>query len=436
MNSRRTIGFWTCTALVVGNVIGMGIFLLPASLAPYGLNALIGWGVTLLGCLALARVFAHLAHLLPHADGPYGYIRQTLGDLTAYMALWAYWVSLWLTNAALATGVVGYMGVVAPSLAHLQPTAFALVLLWSFVAVNLLGVRSGGGVQIVTTILKLLPMAAIAAVGAWTLFTAPASYVAHLPPTPVTLPGIMAASTIALFAMLGIESASVPATRVDNPGRTIPRATMVGTVVTATIYIIVSTVPLLLVPQSDLARAAAPFALLMERFGGTGASRWLSLFVVVSGLGALNGWTLLVGELTRTMAAHGVLPARFGRCNRFGAPAFALLATGLLASVMVWMSYSKSLVSAFTFITLVVTSANLPLYLCCSLALAVLWRRGAAGRGALAIALLGAAYVVFAFIGSGHEPSLLAMGLIAAGLPLYAFMRRRRPAAPAGATAP
>lgn len=426
MTHGTKIGFWTCTALVVGNVIGMGIFLLPASLAPYGFNALIGWTATLLGCLALARVFSHLAHLLPDADGPYGYIRRTLGDLPAYMALWAYWVSLWLTNAALATGAVGYITVVFPALQAIHPAVFALGLLWVFVGINLMGVRAGGGVQIVTTALKLLPMAAIALLGAWVLLHSPGSYTAHLPATPVSLKDTMAAGTIALFAMLGIEAASVPAGRVDNPGRTIPRATMAGTVLTAVIYIIVSTVPLLLIPQQELGNAGAPFALLMDRFGGAGFGRWLSLFVVVSGLGALNGWTLLVGELTRTMAANGVLPKVFVRDNRRGAPAVALVVTGLLGSVMVWMSYSKSLVAAFTFITRVVTAANLPLYLCCSLALIVLWRRGAVRGAALVPAVLGVLFVVFAFIGIGHQPLVLGLGLIAVGLPLYAFMRLRR----------
>jgi APA family basic amino acid/polyamine antiporter len=437
MHDHRKIGFWTCTALVVGNVIGMGIFLLPASLAPYGFNALIGWTIVLLGCLVLARVFSHLAHALPNADGPYGYIRATLGELPAYVALWAYWVSLWLTNAALATGVVGYITVVFPATAAIQPALFALGLLWSMVLINLFGVRTGGGVQIVTTALKLLPMLAIALLGGWVLLDAPASYVAHPPTTPITLHDVMAAATIALFAMLGIESASVPAARVDNPGRTIPRATMTGTVLTAIIYIIVSTVPMLLIHQQELAEASAPFSLLMERFGAAGSGRWLALFVVISGLGALNGWTLLVGELTRTMASNGVLPAVFARNNRHGAPAVALLVTGAFASIMVGMSYSQSLVAAFTFLTRVVTAANLPLYFCCALALMVLWRRGTATcatRKALLVAITGALFVVFAFIGIGREPFLFALGLGAAGLPLYAFMRWRRKTATATIT--
>lgn len=421
----RKIGFWTCTALVVGNVIGMGIFVLPASLAPYGLNALLGWAIVLAGCLALAGVFSHLARLLPDADGPYGYIQHAFGELPAYLTLWAYWVSLWLTNAALATGVVGYMTVVFPPLGSLSPTLFALGLTWAVLVVNLFGVRSGGRVQIVTAALKLLPMLAIAILGGWLLLTTPASYAAHVPTTPITAGSVLASATIALFAMLGIESASVPAARVESPARTIPRSTMTGTIVAAVVYVVVSAVPLLLIQQHELATASAPFAVLMDRYAAAGSGRWLSLFVVISGLGALNGWTLLAGELTRTMASRGVFPAVLARNNRQGAPMPALILVGLLASAMIATSYSKSLVSAFTFLTRVVTVANLPLYLCCALALLTLSRR--VGRLPL-VALASLLFVVLAFVGAGGMPFLYALGLIAAGLPLYALLRlRRRP---------
>ncbi len=423
---QRRLGFWTCTALVVGNTIGMGIFLLPSSLAPFGFNALIGWAITVAGCVAMARVFAQLARELPNADGPYGYIRETLGDVPAYIALWCYWVSLWITNAALATGVVGYISAAFPELGQLQPSLFALGLLWALVVVNLFGVRSGGGVQIVTTVLKLVPMGVVAALGAWLLLNSPGAYSAQPPSTPLGLGSVMAASTIALFAMLGLESATVPATEVDDPGRTIPRATMVGTVLVAVVYIIVSTVPLLLIPQAELAEANAPFALLIDRYVGGGLGRWLALFVVISGLGCLNGWTLLCGELTRTMANNGVLPKAWAGSNRRGAPALALVITGVLASAMVVMSYSKSLVAGFTFMSTVVTAANLPMYLCCAGAVAVLWRRGESVQrsGMLSMAVLGGGYVTFAFVGLGHEPFLMALGLGVAGLPLYVWMRR------------
>lgn len=427
MRANQDLGFWMCTALVVGNTIGIGIFVLPASLAPHGLNAMAGWAITIVGMTILARVFARLARQFPAADGPYAYIEATSGRLPAFISIWCYWVQCWITNAAIAIGVVAYLGKVVPALETVPPGLQALVLLWLFVAVNLLGVRSGGRVQVATTVLKLLPMVAIVVLGAWLLATEPAAYVQHVPDTPVALDSVMAAATIALFAMLGIESAAVPAGRVRDPGRTIPRATMAGTLITAAIYVAVSSMALLLVPQSQLAASSAPFADLLDDLLGAGTGRVLAVFVVISGLGALNGWTLVVGELTATMARHGTLPRPLERLNARGAPGLALVVTGLLATVMLLMNYSRSLVEGFTFLTLVVTAANLPLYLFCALALVVLRRRGeAAPRDLLVLGVLGTAYSVFAFIGLGREPFVWALALGVAGLPLY-FLRRRNP---------
>jgi APA family basic amino acid/polyamine antiporter len=430
MKAGQDLGFWMCTALVVGNTIGIGIFMLPASLAPYGFNALIGWGVTVLGMTVLARVFARLAREFPSADGPYAYIQATAGEGPAFLAIWCYWVSCWITNAAIAIGVVAYLSRVVPALEAVPAAVQAVALIWVFVVVNALGARMGGSVQVLTTVLKLLPMAAVIVLGAWLLLSEPAAYTRHPPTTPLSLASLMAASTVALFAMLGIESAAVPAGRVRDPERTIPRATTVGTLLTAAIYLAVSSMALLLIPQDELARSTAPFVDLLERTGGAGNGSVLALFVVISGLGALNGWTLLVGELTATMARHGSLPARLGQLNRFGAPGVALALTGVFATAMVLMNYSRSLVEGFTFLTLVVTAANLPLYLLCAFALAVLWKRGErpARRDLLVLGLLGTAYSIFAFVGLGREPFLWSLALAAAGLPVFLLMRARRPA--------
>jgi APA family basic amino acid/polyamine antiporter len=428
MQPRKELGFWTCTALVIGNTIGMGIYLLPASLAPYGLNAMLGWAVTVIGMTMVARVFARLAREFPAADGPYGYIEATSGRLAAFVAIWCYWVATWITNAALAVGVVGYLIKVVPPLAEMSPALLSLALLWSFVAVNLLGVRTSGHVQVVTTVLKLLPMAAIMLLGAWLLLTEPATYTQQVPATPISLEALMAASTVALFAMLGIESAAVPAGRVRDPERTIPRATMAGTLLVAAVYIAASSMALLLIPQSTLAQSSAPFVDLLDDYLGPGVGRVLAVFVVVSGLGALNGWTLLVGELTATMARHGSLPQSLAHLNARGAPVIALVTTGLLASAMVLMNYSKSLVEGFTFLTLVVTAANLPLYLLCAVALLVLWRRGTSRLpGSLwVLGLLGTTYTAFVFVGLGREPFVWAIALGVVGLPVYLLMRLQR----------
>jgi APA family basic amino acid/polyamine antiporter len=228
--------------------------------------------------------------------------------------------------------------------------------------------------------------------------------------------------------MLGIESAAVPAGRVRDPARTIPRSTMAGTLLTAAIYLAVSSIALLLLQQERLAQSSAPFSDLLDEFGGSGHSRLLAVFVVVSGLGALNGWTLLVGELTASLGRHGFLPSVAQRTNARGAPAVGLLLTGAMATAMVLMNYSKSLVEGFTFLTLIVTAANLPLYLLCAWALVVIVRKGErrAPAQVLVLGLLGTAYTVFAFVGLGHEPFVWSLVLAAAGLPVFWLLRARR----------
>jgi basic amino acid/polyamine antiporter, APA family len=425
----RQLGFWMCTALVVGNMIGMGIFVLPASLAPLGFNAFLGWAATVFGCALLAIVFVMLVRRMPEADGPFGYIRATLGEGVAFAALWCYWISIWIANAALAVGAAGYLAGVVTPLARVPPALIAAGLVWLFVLINLYGARTGGRVQVLTAALKLVPLALVIVLGLWTLFAEPAAYLENVPTQPITLQATMAASTIALFAMLGLESATVPAGRVRDPERTIPRATLVGTLLTATVYIAVTAVATLLVPQATLAASNAPFVDVLDRLLGAGNGRWLALFVVISGLGCLNGWTLVVAELTRTLALRKLLPPLFARTNRHGAPAAALLLVGILSTGVALMNYSKTLVDGFTFLSIVVTAANLPVYLCCSLGLIWLWWRdpGNVPRNAWLFGLGGTAFSIFAFIGVGTEPFLWALALALAGLPVYFLMRKFHP---------
>lgn len=427
MNNDKPLGFWMCTALIVGNVIGMGMFMLPASLAPYGFNAFLGWAVTIVGCLFIAHTFASFARSLPQEDGPYGYTRRAFGNGVAFFIMWCYWVSIWISNATFAVGIVGYLTALAPPLARfpvLQP-AVALLLIWFFVLVNLRGAHASGRVQIVTAALKLLPMLAVVLLGAYLLATDASVYVAHLPTTPLSLEATAAAGTIALFAMLGVESATIPAGKVQNAERTIPSATMVSTLIIAAVYIGISAIPLLLIPQAELAQSNAPFADLFNRYLGTGSGQWLAIFVVISGLGALNGWTMIAGEVTVSFASHGVFPAAFRKHNRHGAPVAALVFAGVLASVMVLMNYSRSLAQGFTFLSVMVTAATLPLYFIGGLALIKLWKRGVV-RGSSLLPVSAAMATIFsawAFYGMGSEPFMWAVVLGAISLPLFHGMR-------------
>jgi APA family basic amino acid/polyamine antiporter len=431
----RALGLLMCTALVVGNTIGVGIFMLPASLAPYGLNAVPGWLITTVGCIFVAWVFAGLARAFPQDDGPYAYASRALGHGVAFVIMWCYWISTVVTNAVLATGVVGYLSAFFPALAanHLLAAVTAVALVWVFVVINVGGVRAAGWVQVWSTVVKLVLQVGIVALGAWALLAPHEISPVHLPTTPYSLSAVIAASTLSLYAMLGVESAAMPAGRVCDPGRTIPRATFIGTLIVAGVYVCVSLIPMVLIPQNELAVSSAPFADLFARFLGPASGKLIAVFVIVSGLGCLNGWTLILGELTVSFARHGGFPPALGKVNAYGAPTRAFVLTAILASLMTLSSYNDSTAGAFTFLNLVVTASNLPVYLGCAIAVLILWRRGELGQLRaresrwIAAAILATIYCVWASIGIGGKSLLWALVPCAAGVPVYwwyAVLRR------------
>jgi APA family basic amino acid/polyamine antiporter len=423
----RVLGVWMCTALVVGNVIGVGVFLLPATLAPFGLTALTGWLITVAGCIFLAISFAYLARAFPNDDGPYGYTKRAFGDGLAFTAMWCYWVSTWVTNATIAVGVVGYLTVLIPALnsSPWLPPVTAVSLLWFFVVLNLRGARAVGGTQIVTTVLKLLPMFGVICLGLWVLLMDPAAYRNHVITSPTSFTDLSQATTQTLYAMLGIECATIPACRVRNPERTIPLATVIGTILTAAVYIGVSMVPMLLIPQAQLAKSSAPIADVFVRFLGGRSGEFVALFVCIGGLGALNGWTMILGDVTQTIARHGHFPRFLAKENRYHAPTGALVLTGVVASIMLLINYSQSIGMVFKLLSVIVTAANLPVYLTCTLAIVVMGRESlnsAQRKRTVTVtlaAVCAAAYCAWACVGIGLEPLLWTVALGAVGALVY-----------------
>ena len=419
-----------CTAFVVGNVIGVGIFVLPASLAPFGLSALTGWLITVVGCAFLAISLSNLSRAFPNDDGPYSYTKRAFGDVVAFLTMWCYWFSTWVTNATIAIGVVGYLTVLIPGLAAIAwlPPVIALSLLWFFVVVNLVGARAAGWVQIMTTVLKLVPLVGVICLGLWILATHPSAYTQHIPANPMSFDALRGATTQTLFAMLGIECAMIPAGRVHDPSRTIPRATLIGTIVTAAIYIGVSAVPMLLIPQAALAASNAPFADLFAQVLGNRSGQVLAIFVVIGGMGALNGWTLVLGEVTQTMARHGSFPRFLSKENRHGAPTFALIVTGAIASLMLLTNYNESVAGMFAFLNLVVTAGNLPFYFVCALAVLLGAHRfpdisPLRVRFVKAAALGALVFCTWATLGIEAKPLLWALALLGVGVFVYALSR-------------
>jgi basic amino acid/polyamine antiporter, APA family len=416
-------------ALVMGNMIGSGIFLLPASLAPFGGLSLVGWLVSTAGALALAFVFARLSRLDPSAGGPYAYTRRAFGDLPAFLVAWGYWISMWTSLGALAVALIGYLTAFVPALTRTPATAAvsALAAVWVLVAVNIAGVRAGGWVQAITTLLKVVPLVVVTVLG---LGHFDASHFAIADTDLRSLAtAVPAAAALTLWAFLGLESATVPADSIENPDSTIPRATLVGTALTAVVYISSTVGVLSLLPASALGQSTAPFADAARAAGGEWAGRIVALGAAISCFGALNGWTLLVGQLPLAVARDGLFPRIFARTSARETPAAGMIIAGILTTVLVCLNYTRGLVELFTFFILLSTLNTLIPYVFSSLAIFLIrdgTPRFQLSRGAGFAAALAFLYSLWAMGGSGQETVYWGFLLLIAGLPVYVFMIRSR----------
>jgi APA family basic amino acid/polyamine antiporter len=435
----RALGFWLALALVVGNFIGSGIFLLPAQLAPYGWNAFCGWVITIAGALCLAYVFARLARAMPLAPGPFAYVENAFGPLPAFVVSWSYWISIIVGNAALSAAAVSYLSLFAPALAGV-PGLGALVsvaLVWALTVANCISVRVGGGIQAATVIAKLLPLAAVIGITIVILAEGRQEATPVLRATDLSLGSINAAATLCLWAMLGVECASIAARNVRDPGRNIPRATMIGTLVVGLIYLSVSSAVAMLLPQSEVAQSNAPIALFVSYYWTAGLALFVGLFAAVSAIGALNGFILLQGEMPLIMARGGGFPMWFAKTNRAGIPVRAHILSSLCTSLLLAANYSSTLAELFQFMILLATSSTLVLYLACSLtALRLQQTRIVPFSATLAVvASLGAVYSVWTLAGAGADALKWGAVLLVVGGVVYALVRITR-SSPAVAAIP
>jgi APA family basic amino acid/polyamine antiporter len=424
----RDMGFAMAVALVMGNMIGSGIFLLPASLAPFGGASLPGWLFSTAGAVLIALVFARLARLNPAAGGLYAYTRSGFGDLAGFLVAWGYWISTWCTLAAISVAFVGYLDPFFPAVVRNPAAAgvLAVATVWLLIGVNLAGVRAAGWVQLVTTALKVAPLILIGAAG---LSAFEPSHFAVPETDARSLAGaVNAAATLTLWAFLGLECATIPAGSIRDPARTIPRATVVGTLVTSAIYIVSTVGVMSVVPPAMLGQSTAPFADAARAIWGSWAGGAVALGAAISCFGALNGWTLVAGQLPLAVARDGLFPAIFGRVSSSGTPTAGIIIAGVLTTTLVAMNYSRGLVDLFTFIILLATLNTLVPYVFCSLAgfliasgppLAVRTAAGLIASGAFV-------YALWAIAGAGTEVVYWGFLLIAAGLPVYVWVVRKR----------
>lgn len=419
----RKLGLSMCIALVMGNMIGSGVFLLPAQLAPYGWNAVAGWIVTIGGAVCLAIVLAKLAGHFAETRGIAPLIEQALGPLTGSMIGFSFWVSVWTGLVTISLGAVSYASAFWPVIG-MHPGISAIATIWFVTLINLLGVRAAGAFQLVTTVLKLAPLIVVAALIAIRASAEGANAFAPFPADGLSIGATGSAAALALWAMVGFEAACAAGDKIDRPAITIPRATVIGALLTGLLYLTVCSGIALMLPADEVAASPAPFALFVERYWAAGPAALVTVFAAISAIGALNGWVLVQGEVPRDMARRRLMPGWFGAANARGTPVRALIVSSCLASLLVFANSSRSMGGLFSFMALLSTCATLWLYLACAVA-------AARYRIALPYVVLGGAYALWAMWGAGREAVIWSVALMLVGLPLYWLGRRSSLPAPA-----
>ncbi|MGI4731344.1 MAG: amino acid permease [Janthinobacterium lividum] len=414
----RPLGFAAALALVVGNLIGSGIFLLPAALAPFGANALAGWCVSIAGGTCLAWVFARLGATLPLAGGPYAFARAAFGPAAGFAVAWSYWVMIWVGTGAVAVAAVSNASLVVPGLRD-HPGAAGLVLVWIVTAVNVRGVALAGRVQLVTMALKLVPLVGVVLVGAWLLVRGVP--IVPGPATPLASGPIVAAAAITFWSFLGVESATVPADKVRDPRRTVPRATMAGVGIAGAAYLLVSATIMAFAPAAATAASPAPVAAFLGRWLGGGVGGAVALFACVSAIGAMNGFLLMAGELPWAMARGGVFPRWFAAESARGTPARALVVSAVLVTLVVLANTARSAAGLFAFVASVSVAAGLVAYMASALAAV---RLLPTERGTSVVALVAAGFAGWMFWGLGARADAWGLALLVAGAPIYLASRR------------
>lgn len=335
-------GLPVAVALIMGSIIGVGIFNLPTSLASIGPITLVSMALTTIGAIALALMFAALSRRLPADGGPYAYARVAFGNRVGFFNAWSYWISAWAGNAGIAVGWVLYVEVFINK-DHNKLITVLLVLagLWVPAVINLSGVKNMGWVQMVTTVLKFAALLFVSIVGLF--YIKSANFTPWNVSGESTIGAIGAGMAIALFSYIGVEVASVAAGKVRDPDRNVPRSTVFGTLACAVVYLLSLTAVFGIVPSSQLAKSTAPFSTAVNTmFGGTWAGNVMAVVVIISGFGALNGWTMICAEMPLAAAKDGLFPERFQRISKSGVPAYGIIAATALASIAMAINYLGS----------------------------------------------------------------------------------------------
>ena len=425
---KKEITLFMATMLVCGNMIGSGVFMLPATLAEGSgpMATIIAWILTTIGSILLALSFANLGSKFTETGGAYQYTKEAFGEFVGFISAWLYWNGSWIGNAAIIVALVSYSTAIFPSLNNpLISIIYGSAILWIFTIINIINVKVAGKLQSYITVFKIV-FFGIFIVIAFLNFDI--NNITPLIPEAKGLETIPLAAASTLWAFVGLESATVTGGEITNPEKNIRKSTIYGIVIASIIYLLISIGSMGAMSNSELAASQAPLIEILFNALGSSIGKILAISVVICILGTTIGWLLSTARIAYAAGKDRVFPKVFGELHpKYDTPAKSLIIGSVLVNILLIMNYQKSMVSAFTFITILATLTFLPVYLLSVCAEIMIMFRDEKNITVYKfikkafIPLLAFIYALWAIYGSGAETVMWGFILMLLGIPFYIY---------------
>lgn len=430
---KRELGLAAATAIVVGNMMGSGIFTSPQSLAQVASPWIttVAWLITGIGSVLLALSFANLGSKYPETGGPIVYTHRAFGEFMAFLVAWTFWIGSWIGNAAIITAIIRYLTPFFPVLKTNPPLTFlvASIILWGFTYINYRGVKEAGFIGIITTVLKLgvifiFMLIALFGFNAQNLKTVATPDVSGWGALP-------SAIAVTLWSFLGLESAAISGGEIKNPEKNIKRSTFLGTLFAAIIYLFLSILAMGALPQAELAASEAPLASIINHItGGTWGGMFISLGIVISAGGAMSGWVLTTARLSFAAGQDRLFPEYFAKVHpKYHTPYTSLIVTSIATNLLLSLNYFGDLTSTFDFMINLATAAFIPAYALTTCAEILLTFKKVHHMTPLRfirysfLSLLAFIYAIYIIYGAGAESAMWVFLLMFIGVPFYVYQK-------------
>jgi basic amino acid/polyamine antiporter, APA family len=422
----HALGLFSATFLVVGNLVGSGVFMLPASLAVFGSISILSWLFTAAGSTMIALIFAKFSTKFNKTGGPHVFIQQAFGPTSAFFVAWGYWILTWIGNAAIVIVMYGYLNdLTRGALSTESLLLIGVAMLLSVTFLNMRGLKEASFVQNIITALKVLPLV-IVPLATLSIFDT-SKLLPLVNPTMSTLEAFNGAAILTLWSFVGIESATVPAEQVYNAKFTIPRATVYGTLIASVVYIIGCLALFGGIDSGELSGSTAPFALAADKvLGGTFWGDLISAAAVLCCIGSLNGWMLVVGQIPFGASQQGFFPKFFAHQSSRGVPTYSIAVSSLCMILILCLTFDNDLRNQFDIVAELATTTILLLFVIMLAAYAKLQiQKVWTGKLDLLLLILGSLYTIWTLYSAGLKMVILSTIIVLSGMPMYYCMRSK-----------